>query len=578
MLSPFSVSIIFSYTLWSLTAALLPWRIFLTLLNKTIIFEWQFTAIPITPINFIILNDPKGVLFSCVVFIISARVLNFSNSYIATDLFISRFTILVLLFILSINILLYIPHLIALLLGWDGLGLTSFLLVAYYQKPGSWGAAIITALSNRIGDVIILITIGWSLNQGHWNILTPHYRNFSMWMAASIIIAGITKSAQIPFSAWLPAAIAAPTPVSALVHSSTLVTAGVFLLLRFYPAIKTFKSLIFFLTLIATLTIFIASLAALLETDIKKIIALSTLRQLGVIITAIGLNIPLLAFFHLLTHALFKALLFICAGRIIHYFHHTQDLRHIGNALNQMPVSATALLIASLALSGAPFMAGFYSKDLILEFGIRRPTNLRIVALLIFRIFLTTAYSIRLIFTIFWSTNNFTPLQNINNSHFRWACIPLTLGAVIGGAIINWFILHPTNEPILSSSIKWSPLIILILSLIITISLILTLTTKTSQIKSFYTIIPRFKELKLALISIWFIAPISTTKLNTLPMSSAHKLLKLSDHGWVETFSSIGLKTFTQSIILPPTSIITNNLSTHLLLSIFIITPLLTLL
>lgn len=145
------------------------------------------------------------------------------------------------------------------------------------------------------------------------------------------MICAMTKRAQIPFSAWLPAAIAAPTPVSSLVHSSTLVTAGVYLLIRFYASLRMFYYFCFFVFFSGVITCFMASLAAIYEYDLKKIIALSTLRQLGVMIIALGLGFPMLAFFHLVTHALFKALLFICAGTIIHSRYNNQDIRFIGD-------------------------------------------------------------------------------------------------------------------------------------------------------------------------------------------------------------------------------------------------------
>lgn len=194
--------------------------------------------------------------------------------------------------------------------------------------------------------------------------------------------------------------MAAPTPVSALVHSSTLVTAGVFLLIRFYPFLH--KSSIFNPTLliIATITILIAGIRAIAECDMKKIIALSTLRQLGVIIIRIALNFPILAFFHLLTHALFKALLFLCAGNIIHIHHHSQDLRFMGNLTSQIPLTSSCLLIANMALCGSPFIAGFYSKDLIIESTLYFSNNFIIVFILILATALTAAYSIRIIISV----------------------------------------------------------------------------------------------------------------------------------------------------------------------------------
>lgn len=191
-------------------------------------------------------------------------------------------------------------------------------------------------------------------------------RDISSGILIFVVLAAITKRAQIPFSAWLPAAMAAPTPVSALVHSSTLVTAGVYLLIRFREALLNSPHTQLLL-LLASLTIFIAGLGANFETDLKKIIALSTLSQLGVIMRILSLGQADLAFFHLLTHALFKALLFMCAGSIIHSVGDYQDIRVIGSLVKFMPIRVIRINLANLALCGAPFLAGFYSKDLILE-------------------------------------------------------------------------------------------------------------------------------------------------------------------------------------------------------------------
>lgn len=189
--------------------------------------------------------------------------------------------------------------------------------------------------------------------------------------------------------------MAAPTPVRALVHSSTLVTAGVFLLIRFSPSLISSTLFCPSLLLIASITMLIAGYSAIGECDIKKIIALSTLSQLGVIIAALGIGNATLALFHLLSHAIFKALLFICAGTLIHTQHHTQDLRLIGNIFKQIPLTTTCLTIANLALCGRPFLRGFYSKDLIIESTLFYPQNLTILLIFIIATALTTAYSIR---------------------------------------------------------------------------------------------------------------------------------------------------------------------------------------
>lgn len=192
--------------------------------------------------------------------------------------------------------------------------------------------------------------------------------------------------------------MAAPTPVSALVHSSTLVTAGVFLLIRFFPFLETiagFKSILLF---ISVLTLLMAGIGANYENDIKKIIALSTLSQLGVIIIRLGMGIPQLGLFHLYTHALFKALLFLCAGIIIHNRSNTQDIRHMGILYSQTPLTVRCINIANLSLCGAPFLRGFYSKDLILELSLNDPTSFLIVLLIFLATGITAAYSFRLSF------------------------------------------------------------------------------------------------------------------------------------------------------------------------------------
>jgi NADH-ubiquinone oxidoreductase chain 5 len=210
-----------------------------------------------------------------------------------------------------------------------------------------------------------------------------------------IVIAACTKRAQIPFSAWLPAAIAAPTPVSALVHSSTLVTAGIYLLIRFnQPLLVTGINKP--LMIISVITMLIAGIGANVEIDIKKIIALSTLSQLGLIIISISLGMPKLAYFHILSHALFKALLFICAGNIIHSRENNQDLRKMGAICAQMPLTCVCLNTANLALCGIPFIAGFYSKDIVLETIILNETNHLSLIIAFIATALTLTYSIRL--------------------------------------------------------------------------------------------------------------------------------------------------------------------------------------
>jgi len=529
-------SLIASISLFSIRLFIFSISLFLSNNNTTWLIFWEIFSINSTVISFPIILDPIGTLFSAAVLFISANVIIFTSTYIKYEIFLKRFVILVLLFVVSINILIFFPHLITLLLGWDGLGLSRFILVIYYQNAKSLGAGIITALTNRIGDVLLLLAIGWTFNNNHWSIINIWHSPLSLLIILCILFARITKRAQIPFSSWLPAAIAAPTPVSALVHSSTLVTAGVFLTIRFYEFLSRLNHFSTILLLTASLTMFIAGISAITECDLKKIIALSTLRQLGVIIARLALGYPKLAFFHLITHAIFKALLFICAGSIIHYHSHGQDLRTVGNLTSQIPLTIRYLLIANISLCAAPFLSGFYSKDLILELSLFRPINFIIIILFFTATIFTASYSIRLLLSSIWSNNAFSPLHHISNHDFN-IVVPgllLTLGAIIAGSLINWTFIPFRIEPFLPFYFKFLPISVTILGGLIAWQLI----TEYSSIKT-----PWFNILQSHYRSstIWFLAPISTQNIIAQPLSLASYFYKIIDNGWTEIQSAEGI-------------------------------------
>lgn len=343
----------------------------------------------------------------------------YREEYINRDKNLNRFILLVVLFVLSIIFLIVSPNLIFILLGWDGLGLVSYILVIYYQNVKSFNAGILTVLSNRVGDAALLVSIAWIINYGSWNYI--FYIEFIKkdkiirLISALIILAALTKRAQLPFSSWLPAAMAAPTPVSSLVHSSTLVTAGVYLLIRFSSLFSVFS--INILLFISLITIFIAGLGANFEFDLKKIIALSTLRQLGFIISVLSLGDFDLAFYHLLIHALFKALLFICAGIIIHNMGDIQDIRFIGGFINFMPVTCILFNICNLSLCGLPFLSGFYSKDLSVEIISISYLNIFVFIIFYISIGLTACYSFRLTYYSIVGDFNSLSLNYLNEDN-----------------------------------------------------------------------------------------------------------------------------------------------------------------
>lgn len=253
-----------------------------------------------------------------------------------------------------------------------------------------------------------------------------------------LVVASMTKSAQIPFSSWLPAAIAAPTPVSALVHSSTLVTAGVYLLIRLNNILVQ-TGLREFVLLLGAVTIIIAGIAALKELDIKKVVALSTLRQLGVMFFALGLGLPRVAFFHLVSHAYFKAMLFIAAGSTIHSINDYQDIRTIGSGGRLIPFSLRVVSVARIRLIGLPFIRGFYSKDLILEIIMAGSFNLVVFFISILATAFTVLYSWRffsLVFVNSYEGGSFVRLAEADKS-MALGIIILIIPRIVGGLMIS---------------------------------------------------------------------------------------------------------------------------------------------
>ena len=244
--------------------------LFLKSSRRIVFIEWEFTGLS-QSLSWTLILDFLALLFLSVVLFISRNVVWYSQSYLDRDKDANRFILLVVGFVVSICLLITSPNIVTVLLGWDGLGLISYCLVIYYPTKKSRSAGILTVLRNRVGDICILFLIGWFAVTGDsnffcWGQVSSPLSDLEV-ISLTVILAAITKRAQIPFSAWLPAAIAAPTPVSALVHSSTLVTAGVYLLIRFSPLLRNFRNTL--LLSISCLTIFISGLVAFFEHDLK---------------------------------------------------------------------------------------------------------------------------------------------------------------------------------------------------------------------------------------------------------------------------------------------------------------------
>jgi len=296
----------------------------------------------------------------CVV-LVSSRVLVFSVFYMDGTLNRRRFLYLLLLFIFSMLVMVFSGSFITILIGWDGLGMTSFCLVIFYDRPRSLSSGILTVLTNRLGDSMFICSLFYFLLGGGFS--AENHVSLSFFLVFLLIVGRITKRAQLPFCSWLPAAMAAPTPVSSLVHSSTLVTAGVYVLLRFNYVFSLSGS---FLTSLSLITILLAGLSACFETDFKKLIAMSTLSQLGLMVYCMCIGFWKLTVFHMMLHSFFKSMMFISMGGVILSMFGSQEFRYNYSLLN-IKFSLFSSIVRSMCLCGFPFVIGFYSKDLIIS-------------------------------------------------------------------------------------------------------------------------------------------------------------------------------------------------------------------
>ena len=415
-------------------------RCLLLFTGKEFLLEWELLQISGVKISLILVLDFISVLFFSTVIIIAGRVFLYRGSYMMIDIVGHRFSWLVFSFVVSICMLIFRPNIIRVLLGWDGLGVTSYLLVNYYSREKRFNARMLTALTNRLGDIFILIFIGINCSPGIFNIVAhSSCTRLDYGWVVLIMLAAITKRAQIPFSAWLPAAIAAPTPVSALVHSSTLVTAGVYLLLRFNLLLC---NNMFVILMLGCITMVMAGVSGLTESDMKKIIALSTLSQLGVMFFSVGLGEVFLRYFHLISHAYFKAIIFICAGAIIHRIGDYQDLRKIGGGWYSNPFIIRVILIGSIRLCGLPFIRGFYSKDQILEVIIISDLSLLAIFFTCLATLITVVYSSRVALRLFFLHHIGRRLVSIRDStkELIWGNSILLIPSILGGYWLSGFL------------------------------------------------------------------------------------------------------------------------------------------
>uniref|UniRef100_UPI0031F3C045 NADH dehydrogenase subunit 5 n=1 Tax=Pyrgodera armata TaxID=1964324 RepID=UPI0031F3C045 len=563
----FSICSLSFFFLFSFSTLIFLLGIYYLMFDYSVFIEWELFSLNGSMVIMTFIFDWMSLVFVSFVLYISSLVIYYSSDYMHNESNIVRFIMIILMFIFSMVLLIISPNLISILLGWDGLGLVSYCLVIFYQNVKSYNAGMLTALSNRIGDVFILISIAWMLNFGSWNYINYYYFIFDSLemkiITMLIIIASMTSSAQIPFSSWLPAAMAAPTPVSALVHSSTLVTAGVYLLIRFSPMLITYD-FGWFLLLIGCMTMFMSGLGANFEFDLKKIIALSTLSQLGLMMSILSMGYFDLAFFHLLTHALFKALLFMCAGSMIHNLSDSQDIRFMGSVVNFMPLTSVCFNVSSLSLCGMPFLAGFYSSDLILEIVCLSWVNFLIFILFFFSTGLTASYSFRLFYYSMFGDNNFFSSYFYNDKSYfiSFGMIGLLFVAIFGGSLLSWLIFPVPYVIVLPLYLKFLTMFFVIFGFYFGYFI--------SDFNYFFNLFSlKFMFLVDFVGSMWFMPFLSTSLISYLPLGFGYSFLKSFDYGWGELLGGQGLYSFFLYLINYIQSLYDSNFKIYLLTFIF---------